>query len=225
MQLKWIVLIIVESSVKNRREVQSFPEHCEKYHRAYLTFNFAFVDKSTYVLGSKGYILVCFVSQFIRRIPPLCVFCPPLDLERVQLWSLKTRDLHFRGLAIISLDWYRVVWQYPLSSSFALLRQSFSFQQRQWPFYPAVLSKCQVLSTLLLIYSPKRSGGSGVDIHPVGSVHVGAVWYNSSRVTGLSFCPCLWFISSLVGRQTSLFQQKHLSPWSNHESNLDLKFL
>lgn len=135
---------------------------------------------------------------------PSSVSSLPFSGSRKAL-TVKTRDIHFRGLAIISLDWYRVVWHYPLSPSFALLRLSFSFQQRQWPFYPAVLSKCQVLSTLLLIYSPKRSRGSGVDIHPAGSVRVGAAWYNSSRVTGLSFCPCSWFIRSLVGCQTSLF--------------------
>lgn len=96
-------------------------------------------------------------------------------------------------LAIISLDWYQVVWHHPLSPPFALLRRSFSFQQRQWYVYPAVLSKCQVLSTLLLIYSLKCSRGSGVDIHLPGSVYMCATWYNSSCVTGSSFPACIWF--------------------------------
>lgn len=80
---------------------------------------------------------------------------------------------------------------HPLSPSFALLRRSFSFQQRQWPVYPAVLSKCQVLSTLLLIYSLKCSRGWGIDIHLPESVYMCATWYNSSQVMGSSFPTCI----------------------------------
>lgn len=110
--------------------------------------------------------------------------------------SLDIPDIHIRALAIISLDWYQVVWHHPLSPPFALLRQSFSFQQRQWPVYPAVLSKCQVLSTLLLIYSLKCSRGWWLDIHLLGSVYMCVTWYNSSQVSGSSFPTCIWFTTT-----------------------------
>lgn len=64
-------------------------------------------------------------------------------------------DVYIRVVAIIPLDWYQVSPAPPTDTPpphlptfpyFALLRLSFSFHQRQWPVYPAVLGKCQVLS-------------------------------------------------------------------------------
>lgn len=55
--------------------------------------------------------------------------------------------------------------------SLAFCGAGFSFQQRQCSVYPLALSKCQVLSPLLLIYSPRCSRGGGLDIHLLGSVY------------------------------------------------------
>lgn len=59
----------------------------------------------------------------------------------------------------------------PPLPSLAFCGTGFSFQRRQCSVYPSALGKCQVLSPLLLIYSPRCSRGGGLDIHLPGSVY------------------------------------------------------